>query len=99
MSDTATTRELLSVARRALEDIGYQPSLLREKYPFTDFFDSSETTRRIDLAAFGQEPTSFRTACLGIVISPPNGSSISASDIQQNSSLGAPQVLSLHPDS
>src|SRR6266545_1872320 len=93
MAEKFTGMELLTMARDGLRDIGYRDELLRSDYPFADVLDTTETERRIDLAAFAQEPPSYRNACFGVTIPQQNGPEA----IQHYLALGAPQILALHP--
>jgi N-6 DNA Methylase len=83
------------MTRDGLRDIGYRNELLRDNYPFPDILADSAPTRHIDLAAFAQEPISYRSACFGIVIAYRHGPAA----IQPYRALGAPQILALHPNS
>src|SRR5437763_7905224 len=94
MAEISTTAALLTTARDGLLVIGYQDNLLQEKYSFADFFAQYEPFRYIALAAFGQEPPTYRTACFGIAIPPHDGSEA----IIDYRALGAPQIFALHPD-
>src|SRR6266496_6858201 len=93
MAEKLTDIELLTMARDGLRDIGYRDELLRENYPFADVLDNREPERRIHLAAFAQEPPSYRNACFGVTI--PQHDDPEA--IRSYLALGAPQILALHP--
>jgi hypothetical protein len=95
MADNLTIEQeqLLAVAREGLQDIGYRNGLLREQYDFADPLAFVEGVRRIELAAFAQEPTSYRTACFGVTVPAHYGPTA----IQPYWALGAPQILALHP--
>lgn len=94
MAEAYTTEALLTTAREGLHDIGYQDNLLQEKYSFPDFFAQDEPLRHIALAAFGQEPPTYRTACFGVAIPPHDGPEA----IMDYRALGALQILALHPE-
>jgi hypothetical protein len=94
MAETYKIEELLAVTRDGLRDIGYRDELLRTDYRFADVLDNSEPTRTIPLAAFAQEPPSYRNACFGIAEPMSRGPDV----IQQYLALGAPQILALHPE-
>jgi hypothetical protein len=81
------------MVRAGLRDIGYRNELLRETYPFPDIFDEAVPTRHIDLAAFAQEPVSYRSACFGVAVLHRHG----PEGVQPYRALGAPQILALHP--
>jgi len=78
-----------------LGQIGYGPDLIRENYEFTDFLAEPSPLRVAALAAFFQEPTSYRNACFGVVV--PNHES-GAPLVSQYRSLGAPMILELTPN-
>ena len=92
MAESYTTATLLATARDGLRDIGYQNDLLREGYEFDDILAQNQP-RNIELAAFAQEPPSYRNACIGIAV-PPYSNPDAITDYR---SLGAPQILTLHP--
>jgi len=81
------------MTRAGLRDIGYRDDLLRDNYPFPDVLDASSLTRRIDLAAFAQEPLSYRSACFGVIV--PHAQDTTA--IRPYRALGAPQIFALYP--
>jgi hypothetical protein len=60
----------------------------------TWLYGEDEPLRYIALAAFGQEPPTYRTACFGIAVPPHDGSEA----IIDYRALGAPQIFALHPD-
>lgn len=84
---------LLATARRGLYELGYQDRLLQENYDFADPLTDG-AVKQIPLAAFGQEPLSYRTACLGVTIAQDDH----FGDPRSYRALGAPQILMLHPD-
>ncbi len=92
MSETYTVKALLTTVKEGLRDIGYRDDLLREKYGFVDIL-AQDQLREIEFAAFAQEPPSYRNACIGVTV--PSHDSPEA--IQVYRALGAPQILSLHP--
>src|SRR5712691_9092075 len=92
MAEAYTTAALLAIAREGLRDIGYQNDLFREEYEFDDIL-AQDQPRKIELAAFAQEPPSYRNACIGIAV--PFYDNPEA--ITGYRSLGAPQILTLHP--
>ncbi|MFL5800745.1 MAG: N-6 DNA methylase [Roseiflexaceae bacterium] len=93
MDSAYTATDLLAMARDGLRAIGYRHELLRENYPFPDILDEAAPTRRIELAAFAQEPLSYRSACFGIAVLRQHGPEA----LQPYRALGAPQILALHP--
>jgi len=85
----------LPAMRRALEGLGYKGSLLESDYSFRDYFTRSPTSLTVDLAAFGQTPPSYATACIAVVIS----SGKSGRDIARDCrSLCAPIVFEVGHD-
>ncbi len=94
MAEEYTAATLLTIAREGLLEIGYQNHLLQENYRFVDILTQYEPLRQIELAAFAQEPTDYRNACIGIAIPPHEG----AEAIMNYQALGAPQILALYPE-
>lgn len=87
--------ETLRDIRRGFQGIGYIGGLLREEYEFADVLSSDHPVKMIPLAAFAQEPPSYRNASFGVAIA--NGQSGPAF-IQDHRSLGAPQILEVTDD-
>lgn len=85
---------LVSAFRRGLRDLGYAPRLIKEDYAFADVLVRGERVRRVTLAAFGQEPTSYRTACIGAIA----GNHETEPDLNEYRALGAPLVFILGPN-
>jgi hypothetical protein len=83
---------LLAVVRDGLLAIGYEENLLRGQYAFADLTTSESALHHIDLAAFAEEPVSYRSACFGITVLR-NGHQ----NLRPFLSLGAPQLLTIHP--
>jgi len=50
-----------------LRSIGYNGSLLEEDYKFPDWFSPQRGEWSVAVAAFGQTPISYDSACLGVV--------------------------------
>lgn len=72
--------------------IGYTGRLLEENYKFTDYFHAQRQERHIEAAAFGQTPTSYESACIGIAVA--NG--LQRQDLVNNlRALGAPIILEI----
>lgn len=93
MSSKYTAKALLDDAQAGLRDIGYRDQLLLPNYRFADVFDS-HAVHEIDLAAFAQDPPSYRNSCLGISLARLDTSE----SVWRFRSLGAPQILELDPD-
>ncbi len=94
MSDIYSSSMLLTMVRSGLRDIGYQDSLLKQEYSFVDVFTDDSKIRTVNLAAFAQEPPSYRNACFGVVISPND----EPDTVMEYMALGAPQIFTLHAE-
>src|SRR5229473_4546396 len=94
MSEVYTGNTLLTMVRSGLRDIGYQDSLLKQEYSFVDVFTDDYKIRTVKLAAFAQEPPSYRNACFGVVISPHD----EPEAVMEYMALGEPQIFTLHPE-
>lgn len=94
MAEEYSATTLLSVVRESLLEIGYHNDLLQENYGFVDVLAQDQPLRSIELAAFAQEPPSYRNACFGVVVPPHDGPEA----IMDYRALGAPQILSLAPE-
>ena len=83
--------------KKEFQDLGYVGNLLQEDYTYADVLDinSEYSVRQIPLAAFCQEPPSYRTASIGVAFA--NGRH-GAEFIQNHRSLGAPQILEIGGD-
>ncbi len=92
MAERYTAEEFLHVACEGLRDIGYQDELLRTTYQFADMFARNQPLRTISLAAFAQEPPSYRNACIGFAVPSHQGSAA----IAKYKALGAQQIFALH---
>ena len=90
-----TQAETLQRIRRGFQALGYFGGLVREEYEFADILSAQNPVRSIPLAAFAQEPPSYRNASFGVAIA--NGRSGPAF-IQEYRSLGAPQILEITDD-
>ena len=80
--------------KQEIQALGYVGNLLQENYEYADILgtDSEYVVREVHLAAFCQDPPSYRTAAFGVTIS--NG--YCGSEVIQNlRSLGAPQILEI----
>ncbi|WP_124682027.1 N-6 DNA methylase [Candidatus Viridilinea mediisalina] len=86
--------QLLNLTHDGLLQLGYRDGLIRRDYPFADVLIESSPTRMIDLAAFAQEPPSYRSACFGVAIH----DQYNPETLQQYRALGAPQILVLSPE-
>jgi len=89
----SSAQELLQVARRGFQEIGYQEELLLNSYSFADFLSPSYSVREIPLAGFAQHPPSYKSSGFGVLIA--NGDSLRIEDF---TALGAPHVFVIHPN-
>jgi hypothetical protein len=93
MTDEQKEYRFLDVARDGLVALGYMGGLLRQDYRFVDLLNATASpVESIALAAFAQEPPSYRTACFGVVVA-----KAAPSGLRRYASLGAPQLITLHP--
>lgn len=92
---TTPVSSVYGQVKDGLRNIGYFGGLLREEYQFADVLGQIYSVCSIPLAAFAQEPPSYRNACFGAVIS--DGDS-GAPLVSAYRSLGAPQVLEIRQD-
>ena len=93
MTDAQTADRLLSITRDGLVSLGYTGGLLRENYPFVDLAAPAWPVERVHLAAFAQEPLSYRTACFAVTVIP----DVEPAGLRRYASVGAPQLVTLHP--
>ena len=92
---THNQSETLQRIKQGFQGLGYIGGLLQEEYEFADVLSSEHPVKSIPLAAFAQEPPSYRNASFGVTIA--NGRSGPAF-IQDHRSLGAPQILEVTDD-
>ncbi len=79
-----------------IKNLGYEGALLQEDYSFVDWFQPGEPKRVAPLAAFGQTPTTYETACLAVV---PTAQKSGAKLVSDFRALGAPYVFEILEDS
>src|ERR1044071_5301548 len=86
---------ILQDIERAMQAIGYRKdlNLLRREYEYTDVIGRQHDVRKIDLAGFAQAPTTYRNACIGVVVS--NGIS-GVEQVAQHRALGAPLIFEIN---
>jgi hypothetical protein len=75
-----------------LRSIGYHGALLEENYEFIDWFTRYAPTTRVAVAAFGQTPISYDSACIGVAFS--NGDREQAL-VNRCRALAAPIILEI----
>ena len=92
---TLTHDQVLEHLKHEFRGLGYVGGLLQEDYAFADVLASHYAVKRIPLAAFVQEPPSYRTASFGVAVA--NGRS-GIDSILDHRSLGAPQILEINDD-
>lgn len=73
-----------------LRGIGYNETLLEEDYEFIDYFSTNRELRQVAAAAFGQTPTSYDSACIGVALG--NGHR-EHNLVNRFRALGAPIIL------
>ena len=56
---------ILQSIQERLGEIGYSSNLIRREYLYADVSGLDYAPRRISLAAFAQDPPSYRNACIG----------------------------------
>lgn len=89
MMSEAPIYTTLALAEQGLRDIGYVDGLLHRDYEFADFLAPSYPVLRVPLAAFAQDPPSYRNACLGVILGEDE------LEILNYRALGAPQLLQI----
>ena len=87
--------DALQSLKRELNGLGYVGSLFQENYEFADVLSDGIEVNQIPLAAFAQDPPSFRNAAFGVAIA--NGHS-GPELIQMHRALGAPQIFEVNND-
>jgi hypothetical protein len=87
--------QLYEAVASEIRGLGYEGALLQEDYPFVDWFQPNDPRRTVRLAAFGQTPTTYETACLAVVVSDQRSGSGLISDCR---ALGAPYVFEIRED-
>lgn len=95
MLTTDHRRQLANPVIGGLKAVGYRPGLIQSDYEFVDLFSALDTVRAIDLAAFGQAPFDYRSACIGVHFAA-NPLTDSA-EISNLRSLGAPHLVVVSP--
>ena len=85
--------EALKHLKRELNGLGYVGSLIQEDYEFADVLSKDISVNRIPLAAFAQDPPSYRSAAFGVDIA--NGRS-GPELVQTHRALGAHQIFEVN---
>ena len=88
-------QRLYELVKQGLTGIGYTGNLIHENYEFADILADDYSVSTLPLAAFAQEPPSYKNACFGVVFA--NGVK-GIPLVEKYRSLGAPQILELHQE-
>jgi len=88
-------RRLFDAVVSELPALGYDGNLVILDYEFTDWFQPGDLRRTVPVAAFGQLPTTYQTACIAVVI--PNGKA-GADLISDFRALGASVAFEVRED-
>lgn len=97
MHTTDETKRALREARDSLvQHAGYAPALVREDYAFADPFDEGRPElRRVALAAFAEEPTSYRSSAVAVAVVAEPGEPAARRALVDLRALAAPVVITL----
>lgn len=88
-------RRLFEAVVSELPALGYDGNLVIQDYEFTDWFQSGDPRRTVPVAAFGQLPPTYQTACIAVVV--PNGKA-GAGLISDFRALGASVAFEVRED-
>lgn len=81
--------------KRSMAEIGYVNDLFVENYTYQDLGNKSNKVNTIDGAGFAQTPTSYRNACISVVI----GNDKSGADlVRSHRTIGAPLCFEITED-
>ena len=90
MTKSSDNNDMFRSVKEGLLGVGYQEALLLEHYQFADVLANEYSVQEVDLAAFAQDPPSYRSACIGVVF----GNELNGTTaVTRCRSLGAPQVF------
>ncbi|MGM0574340.1 MAG: hypothetical protein ACQEXJ_01215 [Myxococcota bacterium] len=96
MTNAAPEMRALHEVREALIHVGYAPELLVEDYTFADYLGEEQRLRSVGLGAFGESPTTYRSACLAVQVV---GEDAASPDrVVELRGFGASKVISLSRD-
>lgn len=93
---TSRQQAAISSLEAGIARLGYRGNLVKRDYSCRDWFSSKDVTITANLAAFGQTPVSYSTACIGV--GPANGLN-GVELIRGFRSLGAPIFFEVCDDS
>ncbi len=88
-------KRLFDAVVSELPALGYGGSLVIRDYEFTDWFQPGDPRRTVPVAAFGQLPPTYQTACIAVVV--PNGKA-GVDLISDFRALGASVALEVRED-
>ena len=88
--------KLFRAIRSQLQRLGYLNDLLAEEYAFSDWFVRDFPERKAALAAFGQNPPSYETACFGVFLAEQQ---IGVELVQEYRAFGTPYAFEIGADS
>ena len=94
-TDGSSKRILNDLAEALVRSAGYRPDAVVRDYAFADYLGADQVVRQVELAAFGEIPPSYRSACLAAArVSGPRALQTT---LQELKALGAPRVITLGP--
>ena len=88
-------RRLFDAVTSELKGLGYRDNLICRDYPFTDWFQPGDVRRNAPIAAFGQLPTTYESACFAVALANGRSGPDLAADFR---ALGATRVFEVHED-
>ena len=95
MGESSNKNLMFQSVKAGLVGIGYDEALLLERYQFADVLAKEYSVREVDLAAFAQDPPSYRSACIGVVFGHEDNG---PEGVARYRALGAPQVFEIRED-
>ena len=90
LAQNQANADALQSLKRELNGLGYVGNLLQENYEFADILSENVRVSQIPLAAFAQDPPSYRNAAFGVAIA--NGTS-GIELVRNHRALGGPANL------
>ena len=88
-------KRLFDAVVSELPALGFDGNLVIQDYEFTDWFQAGDPRRTVPVAAFGQLPPTYQTACIAVVV--PNGKA-GAGLISDFRALGASVAFEVRED-
>jgi hypothetical protein len=86
---------IITEIKKALPTLGFNERQIVSNYGFADIQQHRFIHRVIPLSTFSTYPYSYRSACIGVVTTPPH--TPTSQVIQDNQALGAPLLLEITP--